>query len=428
MKNLLKAPVAALLAHLARAVLRKYRPLVVMVTGSVGKTSTKDAVAATLSKRFYLRASEKSYNSEFGVPLTILGAKNPWTDALAWLGVFREAILLLVAPSHYPKLLVLEVGADRPGDLRQILKIATPDAVIVTRLPDVPVHVEAYASPEAVREEEFSPAYALAAGAPLIISSDDRHAVRLSTPLAAKVWTFGSEADAFVRVASARVMEEGGRLTGMQSELSIGKEQACIRVAGAFGRTQVFAPAAALTLALALGLTKEEALAGLEGYVPPPGRARIVAGKNGSVLIDDSYNASPAAAEEILRSLKDVPNVGRRIAVLGDMLELGRYSKEEHERIGKIASETADIVVSVGNRAQALHAAALIGKGKDEALHFDDSRSAAAALETMVREKDLVLIKGSQGMRMERITSALLFNPIDSNVLPRQDKEWLKKA
>src|SRR5689334_2122525 len=130
MKQLLKAPIAWLLGLLARGILKKYRPIVVMVTGSVGKTSTKDAVAEALSPKYHLRSSEKSYNSEFGVPLTIIGAKNPWTSPERWGRVIVEALALLFLPNHYPRLLVLEVGADRPGDLRKILNFATPDAVV----------------------------------------------------------------------------------------------------------------------------------------------------------------------------------------------------------------------------------------------------------------------------------------------------------
>ncbi|MDP3402728.1 MAG: Mur ligase family protein, partial [bacterium] len=100
MKSILKAMVAQCLALLAQAIIEKYRPLIVMVTGSVGKTSTKDAAAAVLASRYHLRASEKSYNSEFGVPLTIIGAKNPWENPIAWLRVFKDALGLILLPSH----------------------------------------------------------------------------------------------------------------------------------------------------------------------------------------------------------------------------------------------------------------------------------------------------------------------------------------
>lgn len=427
MKAALKAPVAWLLALLARAILVKYRPLVVMVTGSVGKTSTKDAVAAALADRFFLRASEKSYNSEFGVPLTVIGAKNPWENPAAWLGVFKEALLLLIAPAHYPKLLVLEVGADRPGDLARILSIVKPDAVVVTRLPDVPVHVEAYASPQAVREEEFAPAYALIPGSPLVVSADDPNAVSMAGRLPVAISTFGFVDGANVKLDGYAYFDEDG-VRGMEAMLNVGGELVRLRVPGALGRSQLYAPAAAVTIALALGVSLADALASVANYIPPAGRGRILPGINDSLIIDDSYNASPAAVEEALAGLALIPKIGRRIAVLGDMLELGRYSKEEHERIGALAAERADMFIAVGTRARAACAAAVAaGMSETAVFGFDTSLEAAGALSTIVKKGDVVLIKGSQGIRMERIVESLLADPADSAKLVRQEKEWKRR-
>ncbi len=428
MKALLKAPFAALLALLARGILVKYRPIVVMVTGSVGKTSTKDAVAAALSTKFHLRASEKSYNSEFGVPLTIMGAKNPWNDPVAWIRVVGEALALIFLPNHYPRLLVLEVGADRPGDLRKILQIATPDAVVVTRLPEVPVHVEAYESPAAVREEEFGPAYALAPHAPLIISADDPFAKHLASRLDVRVSTYGFASDADVMLANAALHMDEGRPAGMRADARVGKTMHELLASGALGRQQLYAPAAALAAALALGLSAKEALKGLEGYVAPPGRSRLLQGISDSVIVDDTYNSSPAAVEEALGSLSLIP-AKRRIVILGDMLELGRYSTQEHARVGSAAALHADIVIGVGARARAItDAARTAGKGERDALHFATSAEAADAVPALMRPGDAVLVKGSQGVRMERITRALLKDAHDALRLVRQEPQWLKKG
>lgn len=423
MKALLKAPLAWILALLAAEVLKKYRPLVVMVTGSVGKTSTKDAAAAVLSCRYNLRASEKSYNSEFGVPLTIIGAKNPWLNPIAWLKVFQEALGLILLPSHYPKLLVLEVGADRPGDLVRILRFAKPDAVIVTRLPDVPVHVEAYASPQAVRDEEFQPAYALTRGAPLIISADDPHAVAMAARLDARISTFGFADGADVRLEGYAFYEDGEE-HGMEALINIDGVSRKLRVPGALGRSQLYAPAAAIACALSLDVSPADALRAASAYVPPAGRGRILLGKNNSRVIDDSYNASPAAVEEALAALSLVPGA-RRIAALGDMLELGRYSAEEHARIGRLAAEKADILVAVGTRARAMREAArMAGMPEDSTFAFDTSLEAAEALREMVQDGDVILVKGSQSIRMERIAEALLAREEDRAKLVRQESEW----
>src|SRR3990167_7498705 len=117
MNSLCKSIVAFVLGLVARVVIHKYQPRIVMVTGSVGKTSAKDAVAVALAARFFVRKSEKSFNSEFGVPFTVLGVGNPWGDPFKWLAIAKSAFALLLLPNHYPNMLVLEVGADRPGDL-----------------------------------------------------------------------------------------------------------------------------------------------------------------------------------------------------------------------------------------------------------------------------------------------------------------------
>lgn len=424
MKLIFRSIVAGLLAIFARAILMKYKPKVVMITGSVGKTSTKDAVASALSIAFNLRASEKSYNSEFGVPLTIIGAGNPWYSASAWLRVFQRALSLIFFTHSYPELLVLEVGADRPGDVKHILRIVSPDAVVVTRLPDIPVHVEAYASAEAVREEEFAPAYTLSTGMPLVICADDHNAVRKSARLSATLFTFGFAEGATVKLSNVRVVKDDGCPIGMAVDAEIAGEKQTLKVPCAVGRSQIFAPAAALALATALGVETKHLEKGLSRYEPPSGRGKVLDGVNGSILIDDTYNASPAAVQEILSSLPQI-TAKRRVVILGDMLELGRYSKGEHEKIGRLASEVADVVVSVGVRAQAIASSAR-ESGKTEVLDFPDSYSAVGGLKGVIQEGDVVLIKGSQSIRMERIVASLLNNPTDTSKLVRQEKEWQK--
>jgi UDP-N-acetylmuramyl pentapeptide synthase len=429
MKKICKCILIFMLALVAKLVLRRYRPHIVMVTGSVGKTSTKDAVAAVLSTQFFIRKSEKSFNSEFGVPFTILGVGNPWDDPFEWFHVAKSVLALLLLPNHYPNMLVLETGADRPGDLSWILRFATPDAVIVTRLPEVPVHVEAYSSPEAVREEEFSPAYALPAEAPLIISADDPYARERAKSTPARVISYGVSEDADVRLSDAGFYEARGKVAGMQANVNmkslpaqLGKKGKLV-VKGSVGNTQLYPAAAALATASVFGIPLSDALATLKKYEPPPGRGRLFSGVHGSLLIDDSYNASPVAVEEALSTLKAFPNAKRRIAILGDMLELGRYSVIEHERIAELASEAADIIIAVGIRARTFAAASK----QVEVMQFDNSYDAARALPSLIQEGDVVLVKGSQSIRTERIVEALLVNPTDASQLVRQEKKWKQK-
>lgn len=424
MRNILKSVVAFLLGLAARGVIRRYRPTIVMVTGSVGKTSTKDAVAAVLSKGFLVRKSEKSFNSEFGVPFTIFGVGNPWGNPLAWVQVVKSACALLLLPNHYPNMLVLEVGADKPGDLARILRITTPDAVIVTRLPDIPVHVEAYATPEEVQEEEFSPAYALRPAAPLIISADKPHQREMAARTSARVLSYGTSPEATIRAGKAEYYKEGKTVVGMRTELTLGDETAHVVIRGSVGEIQILPIAAAVLAGHAFGITLTEAVEALAQYTPPAGRGRLLRGMTDSIIIDDSYNASPVAAEEALETLSHFPGARRRVAVLGDMLELGRYSVQEHERIGALAGKHADVVIAVGIRAQTIARSATGA----QVLHFDTAYAAASALPGLTQAGDVILVKGSQSIRTERIVEALLADPEDRIKLVRQEPEWKRKS
>ncbi|MEK7114124.1 MAG: cyanophycin synthetase, partial [Patescibacteria group bacterium] len=304
---------------------------------------------------------------------------------------------------------------------------------VVTRLPEIPVHVEMYASPEAVREEEFSPAYALPAGAPLIIPADDPYALDNAVRTSARTISYGMAEDATVRISDVAFYEHEGKVAGMQATAHLHEESKNFIVKSSVGITQLLPVAAALAVASAFEISLVEALTALENYEPPPGRGRLFAGKNGSLIIDDTYNASPAAVEEALATLKIFPRAkrpysaeatkGRRIAVLGDMLELGRYSVMEHERIAELAGEAADVIVTVGIRARAFAAA----PKHAEVVQCESSRAAARALPDIVREGDVILVKGSQSIRTERIVEALLAHPEDSVRLVRQEKKWKQR-
>ena len=418
-----------LLARLSRAILRKYQPHVIMVTGSVGKTSTKDAVSAAFSSYTDVRGSEKSFNSELGVPLTIIGAHNPWENVSKWITVFAQALGLILFDKQYPKVLVLEVGADRPGDLARILRFATPDAVVVTRLPDVPVHVEAYASTQAVKDEEFTPAFSLPPGAPLILASDNEYALSMGKKTSARMHTFGFQDGSDVVIVAPSLKVEKGQVVGMEATVVVNGTSYPLIVCGALGTHHLLAPASAIACALSLGVPISKILMGLKKYRPPAGRSRILGGIHHSTLIDDTYNSSPVAVQEALSSLSLMPTLGRRIAILADMLELGRYSHGEHEAVGVQAAGIVDLLVCVGTRSKVTaEAAQRAGLTNNQIITYVDSTEAARELPIRITQEDSILIKGSQGMRMERVVEVLLEDKGDSQYLVRQEKEWKRRG
>lgn len=429
MKEILRNAILFFLTLEAKAVLARHKPNIIVVTGSVGKTSTKDAVFSALSGSLFVRKSEKSFNSDIGVPLTILGVPNGWSNFGVWLHNLLKGLLLIVTSVPYPKWLVIEVGADRPGDISRSLAWIKPHIVIATRFPEIPVHVEFYASPEAVITEELFPLSRLSHGGTAIVNGDDVHALNAPVSPGVSRIVYGFKSSVDVRIMRYRLVQKNGLLSGVSFDLCYSGERIHVTLEGVVGKGVAYAAAAAAAAALAAGVSFVAAGNHLERHVSPPGRLRVFMGTKGSVIIDDTYNASPAAVEEALHVLKDTPESGRRIAVLGDMLELGSYSSGEHARMGECAAECADILVAIGVRAKGMALAALrSGMSESRVQAFERASDASAFLLSFVAAGDTVLVKGSQGMRMERVVKALMENPHDAEkLLVRQDPEWLAR-
>ena len=200
-------------------------------------------------------------------------------------------------------------------------------------------------------------------------------------------------------------------------------------IEGVFGKNHLYASLAALAFFYGLKFNILDAINALKNYDVPPGRMRLLSGINNSLIIDDSYNSSPFACESALKTLGEIKSVGRKIAVLGDMLELGKYTEESHKNIGKIAEKNAEILIVVGPRAKTIEeGAVLAGMNEKNIFEFNNSRETGEFLKTFVKNGDLVLVKGSQGMRMERAVEAVLKDKENKEkLLVRQDKEWLEK-
>lgn len=433
MKELFKKTIVAVLTIEARAALRKYKPKVIAVTGSVGKTSTKDAIYAALADDYFVRRSDKSYNSEVGLPLTVLGLQNAWNNPLKWFQNLFDGLVLVLLPARYPEWLVLEVGADRPGDIRRVASWLPVDIAIITRLPEVPVHVEYFASPEEVIEEKAALISALRPSGTLILYGDDARVRELSARTQAPVIHYGFNEGNEVQGVECRPLyqeTDPKRPVGMQARVKVGSEEVPLAVRGTFGK-YAFSPAlAALAVATGLGSDLRHAAESFErNYAAPPGRMRLIPGIKKTLIIDDTYNSSPAAVEAALESLDSLPGKKTHIAVLGDMLELGRFSVEEHRKVGAYAGKTAGRLITVGVRARGMAEAAL-GAGMPEAnvLQYEDAEQAGAELAPALHSGDFILVKGSQSMRMERVVEALMEHPEQAKeLLVRQDREWKKR-
>ncbi len=434
MKSIFKKIIVWVLTLEARAVLWKYKPKIVAITGSVGKTSAKDAIFSVISNEFFTRKSEKSFNSELGVPLTILGCPNGWYNPIQWTQNILQGVKLLVMKSRYPEWLILEVGADRPGDIARIGRWLKPDVAVVTYVgAKIPAHVEFFKNPEELFEEKKKLVYALKPTGTLILNHDDRIAFGFRRIFSGNIISYGFNEHAAIRALNdefvyQKTPEAGVRGIGFKIEAD--GNVIPVMLQNILGRQHIYAALAGFAVGVLHGINPVKISQALQQYETPPGRMRLVPGKKETLIIDDTYNASPVAVEAALDAMLRIEASGRKIAVLGDMLELGQYSGDAHRTIGEKVGACVDILVTVGIRAKMIaHSAQEHGFKKRSIKSFTDLDEACSWLSKNIKKGDLVLIKGSQGMRMERIVALLLADSAEaSRLLVRQDAEWKKRV
>lgn len=434
MKQALRTAITHILQWQAQAVLARYQPKIVAVTGNVGKTSAKDAIYTVLSQFAHVRRSEKSFNSEIGIPLTVLGLANAWNDPFAWMKNIIKGFFLIVWKHDYPEWLVLEVGADRPGDIRRAAKWLKTDIVVFTRFGEVPVHVEFFKTPEDLFVEKSMLIRSLKKDGTMILNADDPRIILLKDTAKHKVVTFGFSEGASLHASNDAIMyhqSETGREVpaGITFRIDFDGTSLPVSLDGAFGKNHVYSALVALAVAHDRNLSMITAAESLKAHQIARGRMCVLEGVKDTTIIDDTYNASPLAVETALGMLANIKTKGKRIAGLGDMLDLGRYAHDAHKQVGAVAAKTADILVTVGMRARYMAEGALdAGMNEKNIYQFEDSRKAGKFIESILEPGDLVLLKGSQGMRMERAVEEVMAHPEDKEkLLVRQDEEWLKR-
>ncbi|MEA2112740.1 MAG: UDP-N-acetylmuramoyl-tripeptide--D-alanyl-D-alanine ligase [Patescibacteria group bacterium] len=431
MKKIFKKIIVWILRTEAKLVLKKYKPKIVAVTGSVGKTSTKDAIYTALSSAFFVRKSKKSFNSEIGVPLTILGCQNAWSNPLSWTKNILTGLGVILLKNHYPKWLVLEVGADAPNDIEDIACWLKPDIAVLTKFATVPVHVEFFKSPEDLMNEKKKIIKYLKKDGILVLNGDDEKMQTIEVPEGVRRILFGLNDNSEIRGVGYQVVYEESKPAGITFKIDYAGKSVPVVLPGILGEHQVLPSLAAIAVSVSKDLnvvSVSQALGKKERF--QPGRMNLIEGIKGTTLIDDSYNASPVAVKKAIESLAslEVGN-GKKIAVLGDMLELGKYSTEEHKKIGNLVAPVCDYLITVGLRSKDIAEGALLGGlAEKNILQFESSEEAGKHLQSFIGNGDVILIKGSQSIRTEKVTEEVMLHPEDKEkLLVRQEPEWLKR-
>jgi UDP-N-acetylmuramoyl-tripeptide--D-alanyl-D-alanine ligase len=356
--------------------LRDAHPIpAVGITGNVGKTTTKEAAAAALGARYRVLRTAASFNNEIGVPLTFLRLE----------------------PTH--EVAVIEMGFYVPGEIADLCRLVRPRIGIITEIPAVPVHFARTPSVEAIAAGKAELIESLPEDGLALLNADSPRVRGLANRTRARVVLFGESQDAELRATDVRA--EG--LAGLRFTATYEGERFAVALPIP-GRQLVPAALAALGAAHELGVPLAEAAVALGTLEQPAHRMEVRRGP-GVTVIDDSYNASPAAVHAALAVLRDVP--GRRIAVLGDMLELGSFSADAHEAAGQDAARSTDVLIGVGELARTMVDAARAA-GLSEAHRASDAGEALVLLRRLQQPGDTILVKGSHSLALDRLADALV--------------------
>lgn len=362
-------------------VARGYRAMfempVIGVTGSNGKTTTKEMIAAMLSTQVPVAWTQHNLNNQIGVPLTLF-------DMESHLGA-----------------IVVEMGTNAPGEIEVLASIACPTVGVVTNVG--PVHLEGLGDVEEVAKEKSELIRALPDLGVAVINADDPRVKSMARATRARVVTFGFQPDAHVRAESVETRGlDGTRFVIHSGDLRF---PVVVRLAG---RHQISNALAAAAAVLAMGFPKEAVQEGLLALKPTPMRMQVRQLKHDIVLIDDAYNASPLSMEAAIETLADI-STRRRVAILGGMLELGQESKALHERVGaSVEAKEIEFLVAIGPEGRWIMEGALAaGMPSDRVQYYRDVDEAADQVPSVVQPGDVILLKASRGYRLERVGQRL---------------------
>jgi len=401
----MKYIVQYILKILAKNFLKKHNPKIIAVTGSVGKTTTKDAIYHVLNSSDDLNVITNvgNYNNEFGMPLTIFQEK-PVKGALAWLGLIIRCIKKMMLLKEYADVLVLEMASDGPGDIVYLARIAQPDIAIVTNVERV--HLYNFNSIDELAHEKSTLIHMCKKDGIVLVNYDNKHTRKMMQIVGdRRLYTFGLD-----READVKAFDIENTMLGLKFKVSHNKEVISIKMPHVIGKHNAYTIMPVFPIAKYFGINTEEISKALKSFKLPKGRMDLIHGIHDSYIIDSTYNAEPASMKAAITTLKDFPDGKRRVAVVGDMLELGNLEEKSHREIGQYLRESRiDLIFFVGPKmkwAVDELESSRIDYGRIF-FHFKDSFEAAKEIALKIKKDDVVLVKGSRGMMMERVVHRL---------------------
>jgi len=370
------------LQELAQKLLKRLDVKVVDITGSIGKTTTKEFTFELISTTFNTLKSEGNFNNHLGLPLSILK----------------------LTKDH--EVAVFELGMNSPGEIKALSQIAPPDIAVITNIK--PVHLQFFKNLKEIALEKKEMLMGIRPGGVAILNGDDTNIRKFALDWKGKKIYFGLSRDCKIR---AKNINKNG-LKGISFDLTYGKIQEKMSIPFLY-ESYIYNFLAALTVAYALDIPYENISQAIKSLRSLPMRGTLYNLKNNINLIDDTYNSNPAALESALKSLADIP-AKRKLAVLGDMLELGQNEEDYHIQAGKQVYKYGwDILVTVGPISRYIAQGAIAsGMDKNQIFSFENSEETAEGILSIFHEGDLILVKGSRGMKTEKIVEIIKKNEV----------------
>lgn len=416
-----------ILKYMAKTVLWRHKPFVIGVTGSIGKTTTREAIYHLVKTEYRTRTASKNYNNEIGVPLTILGVEGGAGSILDLLRIFKVWVKNLL-DANYLEMLVLELGIDRPNDMEYLLSIVKIDIGVVNHVTNV--HREFFKSTDEIAKEKGKIIENLrksSKGGFAILNEDDSRVKKMVNRTNGEVMTYGYKETADLHASDISHIFEDNKFQGISFKLNYDGKTIPIRLNNVLAEYHVYAILAAIAVANVLKMNIVELAEQISSFRPPVGRMNLLEGINSSMVIDDTYNASPKATEAAIDTFLGISSK-RKIVALGDMLELGEDEGRDHKNVmNKLKESDVDVVFLVGQRMREA-GKILVDREDMEVMFFDGPMDAGEELKGIVEAGDLVLVKGSQGMRMEKVVEGVVLDRGNmGELLCRQGVEWKNK-
>lgn len=392
-----------ILSLIAKKIIKKYKPFIIAITGSVGKTSTKEAIFHLLKKEKNIIKSEGNLNTEIGAMLVFLKIKEPGKNTIEWFKIIIKGLnLILKKDKNYPEFIVMEMAADKPGDIDYLTRNIIPDIGVVTGIGDLPVHIEFYKDiNEVIKEKSIITKRTKKKGL-VILNGDDNNVLRMREGIETSIITYGFNDGSDFIIKDFNVISSKGRIEESNYSIKFKNKEYRVNLSNIFDKGSIYSLSVAMIIGDYLGIYLNDLIDYSKNFNQIKARMNQIKGMKGSYIIDSSYNSSPTSFDLALEVIKSISSE-RKIGIIGDMLELGEYTEKAHIEAGTKAGRIFDLVFVIGKNKEYFKKGLINNISEEKILLFDKVEDCFSKIKNIIKKEDLILVKGSRGIKLEKV-------------------------